>query len=231
MLLNKQKINRAVDKPLLDHERAMSWSMVSSYKFNKEQWWFKYVYHGKCTKEFCNVKQAVYAFCPLVKTSPEMEFGKEVGGKLEKDPTYMPEVLREGVMEYKLEARWKGIKLIGYADSLHDREFILNEFKTGRNAWTQKKVNDHGQLTMYALIFYIIQTQSPDWIMRLWWLKTKLDDEGNVRFVENMEPQVFYTTRTFTQCLEFADYLVKLHAEMTLYAENHAPPVLVPEDY
>lgn len=221
----------ATDKPFLDPERAVSWSMISSYKFNKDKWWFKYVYHGKCTKEFCMIANEVNEFCPVVETSPEMTFGKEIGHKLETDPTYLPQVPRQIVMEYKLSGMWKNMKLIGYADSLDDVVYFLEEYKTGRNAWTQKKADDHEQITLYLLVLYLTKGIRPESFQnRLHWLPTMITQEGKIQFVDPFEHHTFYTTRTLAQCLDFANYIEKVYKEMNEYAENHQWPVINSSD-
>lgn len=190
----------------------MSWSYYSSFLYNKEKWFAKY-YGGE--------EQS---------SSPAMDFGKEVGERLASDSTFMPEIKRYKHFEQCLEATLGDMKLLGYMDTSDLENKRLREFKTGnnKNPWTQKRVDDHGQLTMYALMIYLSHKIKPEELdIHLDWMPTLEADFSSVeafitempKVVFNPEARVmsFKTKRTTAQCLKFGAELKKVHKQMEKY--------------
>ena len=204
-------------KPTFDWTRPMSWSQLSSFEYDKEQWYKKYI-----LKQKPPVTQA-------------MMFGKTVGEKLEKDPKYLTQIPRQKTMEYEFEALYqfvfngkkRSIQLTGFADSFGDLIFRMEEYKTGKlsKPWTQKRADQHGQITMYLFMKWLKEKIPPEkFTCWLHWMPTQMDEEtGAVSFVEPIEKHIkhFETKRTMKDLREFAQRLESTIAAMVAYSENH----------
>lgn len=208
-------------------ERAYSWSQHSSFNYDPEQWYDKYITHGSCTRELCALGLAI---CPANAKSPEMEFGSMVGKKLETDPTFLPQIKRQNIMEHEFKCKYGKIDLIGFADSfctMTDKK--LEEYKTGVKKWDQKRVDEHGQLTMYSLMHYLITKTRPEEVeISLWWMPTKRTESGDfsvkIEFIEPIEENIksFKTKRTMRDILAFGSEINKTYRKMELYALSHS---------
>jgi len=182
--------------------RPMSWSQISQWKsYGKETWYEKYILDKKSPP------------------SKEMLFGSKVGKLLETDPSYRPEVPRQKTMEYELKSPLSDFYLIGFADSYGDLR--LDEYKTGKNEWTQKKVNEHGQLTMYALMLYLRENIDPSTLdINLHWLPT-VDKGDDIDFESPLTVKHFSTKRTKKDVLLFAAEIIKIREDMKKYVTIH----------
>ena len=185
--------------------RPLSWSAISSFAYDPEQWFEKYVM-GK-----------------VEKPNKEMIFGKMVGEKLASDPTYLPEVPRLGTYEKELRVMFNKIPLIGFLDNSDEIEKLDHqEFKTGKKPWTQKRANEHGQITLYSMLRYITDKIPPEeqhW--NLIWLPTCETGAFEIEFVPDMKPVIFTTKRTMADLLKFGAYIMKTTDEMRKYCANH----------
>lgn len=196
------------------HSRPLSWSSISSFTFSpesKEKWYKNYILDQK------------------EPPSEEMLFGSKVGKKMELDPTYLPEIPRFGKDEYAFSVVFNGIKLVGYADSFcHKTCKKLGERKTGKRGtyeWTQKKANEHGQLTMYCLMNYIQNKVKPeDTEIILSWIPTKKSENGSFKITIDFDGEIqhFKTKRTMQDILKFGAYINTIYKEMEDFIENHA---------
>jgi len=188
-------------------KRPLSWSAYSSFHYNPEQWFQNYVIGNK------------------EPPSPEMIFGSKVGKRLETDPTFLPMIPRHKKMEHPFNVVFSGIPLVGYADSfctVTDRK--LGEFKTGKKAWDQKRVDEHGQLTMYCLMHYITTKVPPEEVeITLAWMPTMENGSFEICFVEPIEQNIklFKTKRTTKQVLEFGVSIKNTVLLMQQYCDNH----------
>lgn len=190
-------------------DRPMSWSQISSFEWDPKQWYQKY---------YLNIKDD---------TTREMEFGKKIGKMLETDPKYLPQIPRHSKMEHEFKCKFKGIKngLVGYADSFCTiTNKKLTEFKTGKKAWDQKRADEHGQLTMYLLMHYIITKVPPEQVsIQLVWMPTKDNGDFSISFVEPIEKniKIFTTKRTLMDILQFGKRINSVHKQMKEYIKNH----------
>ena len=199
--MSKQHLDKLKSRPL-------SWSSISSWEYNKEEWARKYLTDCEHT------------------TNAEMEFGKKIGKKLETDPTYLPMIPRHSKMEHPFSVSLSGITLVGYADSFCDKTFKkLGEYKTGVKEWDKKRVDEHGQLTMYLLMNYITNKIKPEDVeVQLVWMPTKREETGTfdvkISFVEPIEEniKIFNTKRTMKDILKFAVYIKKTYKDMEKFA-------------
>ena len=168
-------------------ERPLSWSALSSFEWSAEQWYDNYI---------LNIKQS----------SPEMTFGSMVDKKLQDDPNYLPHVPRYQHMQHKMKAVFDGIPIIGVPDGLDYDPYKLSDYKTGKNPWTQKKADETGQLTFYALLLYLTEGLRPEvWDMAIHWLPTAYQSDFTIGFRNSTDPELitFPTKRTMLDILKF----------------------------
>lgn len=200
-------------------DRPLSWSAISSFEWNKTQWYRKYV-----LKE-------------LPEITPELEFGSMVDKKVQDDPTYLPNLVRYPVLQHEMRCVWDGIPLLGYADTfgragsvvsfLDDNKKTLKyglaknsirDYKTGRKPWDQKRADETGQLTMYLLMLYLRDKINPaDVECYIDWLPTHIED-GKIAFIQEGDIRTFKTKRTMRQVLDFGQRIKDSWAAMAEYA-------------
>lgn len=194
-------------KLTFDKTRPLSWSAISSFEYDPEQWYKKYV-----------LKEEDPA-------SKEMLFGSLIGKQLEKNSSFLPSIIRHSKMEHCFKVTFGKIPLVGYADSfctITNRK--LAEYKTGKKAWDQKRVDEHGQLTMYCLMNYITEKISPEEIdITLIWMPTQENGDFTISFVEPIEEniKIFKTKRTMQDILKFGARIKSTVKAMEEYAQNH----------
>lgn len=213
-------------------DRPISWSAISSFEYDADQWYEKYVVHALCTRNkfapdgimvlqgYCVITDSHNPRCPAVETSPQMEFGKMVGERYVADPKYLPKLPRFQIFEHEYRCSFKKIPLIGFADGWSPADLHLGELKTGVKKWDQKRADEHGQITMYNLMAYLIEGIKPEEIRNtLMWLPTQLVGD-KVSFKPDTQPVFIETKRTMTQVLEFGTRIVKTIEAMQEYAET-----------
>lgn len=217
-----------------DKSRPLSWSAISSYEWDPEQWYQKYVIHGKCTRGsnhedetvtfgFCTVSGLFSDHtCPAIETSIEMTFGKIVGERLAADPKYLPHVKRYPIFEHEMRCTFGKIPLIGYADGWNPPVFNLGEYKTGKKKWDQQRADEHGQITMYCLMLWIIDKIHPERITAdLHWLPTQDMADFSISFIDESQIHSFTTKRTMKDVLEFGSRITRTYSAMEAYCKNH----------
>lgn len=201
-------------KPQFDEKRPMSWSQISSFEYDHEQWYQKYVL-GKEEKP-----------------TPELVFGKKFADACEARKPLAPVTLLS-VVEHPFTVTFDGIALIGFADTFcGETRRKTGEFKTGAKPWDQKRVDEHGQITMYAFMHYIKEGIKPEECEYfLEWIPTRriARDNGDfsgheydIEFVMPIEVKHFTTKRTMVDVLNFASRIKKVRAAMKSYALAHA---------
>ncbi len=202
-------------KPLFNKDRPLSWSAISSFEYDKEQWYRRYVLGEQD------------------KPSPELIFGKAFADSVEAGKPLAP-VTQHSKVEQQFTVMFGPIPLVGYADTFDDAYFrAIGEYKTGVKKWDQKRVDEHGQITMYCLMNFITNRIKPDEVdLFLEWIPTmKIPKENGdfgdfdyeIAFASN-PPEVikFKTRRTMADILEFGARIVRVYNEMEQYALQHA---------
>lgn len=188
----------------LDKTRPLSWSSISSFEYDREKWFKKYVLGEKPP------------------TSKEMEFGSHVGKQLETNPEFLPEVIRLPHMEYELRAVCGGIPMVGYMDSFCEKTKHMIEYKTGKQKWDKKRVDNHGQIDMYLFLLYLIKGIKPEEVsVTLYWLPTKDNGDFTISFTDDFKPHTFKTKRTTKDILMFGAKIQKVWKEMEEYVNNY----------
>lgn len=185
-------------------KRPLSWSAISSFEYNPAEWHTRYI---------LNEKQA---------ENMAMKFGKVFAKSCEDGKPLAPVTLLRK-MEHKFEVVFNGIKMVGYADTFDDVTFTdLGEYKTSKNIWTQAKVDQHGQLTMYCL-FNLIQNKIQPEQMNIFLecLQTKESKDFKLQFMDPLKVHHFKTKRTMADVLAFGARINKVVKEMEKYAQSY----------
>ncbi len=196
-------------------DRPLSWTAISSFEYDPEQWLAKYVLKAEPT------------------TSPEMIFGSETGRQLAESPSFLPEVPRLPIFEYELRAKFGKVWLIGFIDSYGPPKDVpkfgapgtvrtfaeLYEYKTGKKAWTQQRADEHGQIDMYLLMLNIMHKLKPEEVScTVFWLPTQENGDFTISFVPGRGVQSFRTQRSMRDILLFGARINKTLTLMQKYA-------------
>jgi len=127
-------------------KRPLSHSQLSSFEYDPEQWYQSY---------WLGVRSPANA---------EMMAGSRIGDLIGTDKSPIPNLTPPGVKEYEMKGVYEGITLIGFADHYCPETKVLHENKTSANKsrWTKKKVSEHPQLTMYAMLLQLQDGVEPE---------------------------------------------------------------------
>lgn len=187
-------------------QRPFSWSQLSSWEYNHDVWYSKYILNKK------------------EEDNKEMALGRALATALEHGKCDIPELVKK--LPYKKEHPFKvnfnGIVLIGFADDFDDKSFkVLNEVKTGKKPWTADRVRKHGQIDMYLLINYITNKVKPEDVKcTLHWLPTSENGDFSLDFVRPIVVHSFPTKRTMRDILAFGARVNAARAEMITYIQS-----------
>ena len=188
-------------------KRPLSWSAISSFEYDPEQWYKRYV---------LNEKQP---------DSKEMIFGKELALSIENNTCVVPNLLKvlQKKKEHPFKVVFNGIPMVGYADAFCDKSFkYIDEVKTGKKVWTQKRADEHGQITMYVLMNYITNKVLPEEVScALHWIPTEENGNYSIDFVRPVTFHTFYTKRSMKDMLLFGARINKTVKEMEQYVLRH----------
>lgn len=187
--------------------RPLSYSAVSSFEYDKNQWFETYMK---------GVKQ----------TSPELTFGSMVDLKIQNDPTFIPTLPRYPNMQWEGKVVFNNIPLIGKADGIDFDKKMLADYKTGRLEWDKKRADETDQLTFYLLLIYVIKKIKPqEFRCFIHWLPTKKDESGDFKTTISFRddpviPITFETKRTMTDILRLGLHIKEVVSEMESYAQS-----------
>ena len=162
----------------------LSWFQYSLFNKSKRGYWRRYglLEENKSNIFFDKGKEFVDA----------MQFGTD---GLSTDPL-IEQVVRVcpklDIQEDKIEVRVEnGEKILCYVDSSAIENDMFYEYKTGKDVWTQEKVDEHEQLDFYALAYWIRNGKKDIPKCKLIWVETyehELDDGSTVlRYTGNIE--------------------------------------------
>ena len=189
--------------------RDVSWSQLSSYWYSKQQWANSYLFNTPFTP------------------NAGMIFGNVVGDTLGlgKKKSMVPKLEKHliGEKEHSLTVRLNDRYLIGYADHYCPKKKILNENKTSqkKTRWNQVEVDNHGQLTMYALIILLRDSIPPEELkIYLNFIPVENRDFGGMHIPDPDEFYRYETKRTTKQCLEFGSKIERTLKEMEEYIKT-----------
>lgn len=188
-------------------QRPLSWSAISSFEWDPEQWYRRYV---------LGIEED---------PTEELKFGKYVGDMLQKSKDFMKSIPRLSVFEHEMRATLKTkkglIPMLGFMDA-HEPILDMDEYKTGKKPWTQERADTHGQIDMYLLLHFLLTKTAPEKMrVRIFWMPTKLNGDFTISFVGADNAICFHTKRTTRQVLEFATRIKKTVEAMEQYVRNH----------
>ncbi len=183
--------------------RPLSWSQISTFEYDKESWFQKYVLKEKQEE------------------SKEMLFGKKFADAVEDNKPLAPITIFKEV-EHEFKSVFCGIPLVGFADTFNSETYKqLGEYKTSKKLWNQKKVDNHGQLTMYCFMNYINNKVRPEDVeIFLECVQTTDSDQGEVVLKEPVIVHHFKTKRTMDDIIQFGKRINNIIIEMQDYCDN-----------
>lgn len=199
-------------KDIYHKDRPMSWSAISSFEWNPNQWYRKYV-----LKE-------------LPEITPELEFGSYIDKRVQNEPDFLPGLVRYPVIQHEMRCVFNGIPLLGFSDTarLPTKKaktrvpVAVRDYKTGRKPWTQKRADETGQLTLYTFMLYMMDKIKPEDIeLYIDWMPTHYVD-GKIAFIKEGDIHTFQTRRTMQQCLAFGQRIKDTWDAMQEYGERQA---------
>jgi len=118
----------------------LSWSQIELWNRSKSQYIDRYINE---------VEQY---------ETKELRFGKDFAKEVEKSDVLTTEI--------KLCHEIEGVKVLGFLDQMKDNSII--EYKTGKEPWTQERVDTHGQLALYTLLYFEEFQEMPKKVMLIW---------------------------------------------------------------
>lgn len=187
--------------------RDFSWSQLSSFEYDPEQWYTRYVLGQKD------------------EPTNEMLFGRDLATALETNTCNIPDLVKKLPFkkEHPFKVKFGDMTLVGFADDFDHESFLhLNEVKTGKAPWTQKRADEHGQFDMYLLMNYITNKIRPEEVAcSLHWVPTKQNGDFSISFVEPIVVHTFSTKRTMQDILVFGTRINRVYKEMGEYIKNH----------
>lgn len=186
------------------HSLNLSPSAINSFLWNPVQWFDAYILGN-------------------FKKSKEMDFGTMIDLKIQNDPNFLPHLPRYEYMQEELVAMLGNIRLKGKPDGFNlTKSKELFDYKTGRNPWTQQKVDDSIQLKFYLLLLYINKKIRPEeFTCGIHWLPTKETGDFKVEFVEEKNIKTFVTRYTLQDLLVFIKQIKGIYKEMEQYVASY----------
>jgi len=196
----------------------MSYSQFSTWEYNyrnkvgKEEWFDRYIKNKQTPP------------------GPELKFGKKFGDSVEAGKPLAP-VTMLSKMEQGFNVVMSGIKLVGYSDTFNKETLKeTGEYKTGVRPWTQKLVDEHKQITFYALFNLITNKINPE-DCKFWleWVPTVRIDRANgdfsgddydIEFQQPTEVHHFDTKRTMKDITKLIRFITDTRKEMEIYARK-----------
>ena len=185
--------------------RPLSYSQLSSWEWDKEQWYDNYILGNRQP------------------ATPAMVAGNKYGDMLGRANSPVEELKDIGICEYKLTGNIDDIYMIGYVDGWMENELILHENKTSDNPkrWSQKKVDEHKQIDMYLLLLFLQEKIKPEDVTC--YLNFIQLDRGGDMIYRLSDPLVWHqfpTKRTSVDLLRYAHYVKDTVADMEKYVND-----------
>ena len=167
-------------------------------------------------------RKRYYEDSPMVFT-PELAFGKKIADLLETKDESVAHIKQYLKPEQKINCEIEGVPIFGFIDSFDPETNSFYEFKTGRVAWTQKRVDKHLQLDIYSLCIENIFGSVND-ECELIWMETEKNEEKTTGLITHEESHRIVLTgvvkefkRTITESDRFAcrDMIVRVAREIS----------------
>ena len=177
------------DSGVLQRLSYISWSKLTLWEHSKDE--FRRVYIDGFKRE-----------------SWAMDLGSRMAHAVENDEPSEDPIIEQGRMflpklkkqNFKIDVNCSVCPLTGKMDTFDPKTKKFRDHKTGKWPWTQKKVNDHGQITFYYYLIWLKYKKMPP---KAWldWINTDPEskDYGRVKS--------FPTVRSMTD-------LIKMHTRI-----------------
>ncbi len=201
-------INKNFDILVFLKTRPLSWSSMSSFAYDPEDWYRKYILGIKSPD------------------TAELKFGREFAHDIEHERCKVPGLLRllQKKKEHPFNVMFGKIPMTGFADAFCTETLRkLDELKTGAKAWDQKRANEHGQIKMYALMNLITNKVKPeDTTFRLYWVPTIKLGNFSVTYAQPIRFVPFEIKITMADVIKFGALINTTVKQMEAYVRNHA---------
>ncbi len=135
--------------------------------------------------------------------SPEILFGGKIGRLLETHDESMSHILQYAVPEQELRFSVDGVNILGFIDSFSPERNAILEYKTGKQPWTQARVNKHLQLDIYSLGVETLFGRVED-LCHLIWMQTEQVDhkkEGRSTHADSYSIRLTGRVETFPRVI------------------------------
>ncbi len=191
----------------INRHRPLSWSALSAFEYNKEQFYSKYIEGIKTDP------------------TPKMLYGNVVGERIASDANFLPEISpRYKIYEKKLEGKIGEICLTGFLDNYCPDTHAFHEFKTSssKTRWTQKSANEHGQILFYKLLIWLNYQIPPEQVKcRLWYIPVHENGSFEMELSKELI-QSFEVKHTSADVLKFGNYIKQVWKEMEEFVESYS---------
>lgn len=150
----------------------LSWSQIRLFEFSPDLYVRRYIYG--------EVEPQTEAMRLGKRLARAIELREETGDDaldnlLNSFPAYPQR-------EWEIKADLEGVEvpLYGVLDGFDEAGLRIGEYKSGK-LWTQKMVDESGQLKMYALLVWLKYKRMPSEVM-LHWARTHYEDDKGLTF-------------------------------------------------
>lgn len=182
--------------------RPLSWSAISSFEYNPDDWYDRYI---------LGVKKP---------DTKEMIFGKKFAESIENGEPMAPVTILSAV-EHRFSVVFNGIPMIGFADTFCTETMRrLGEYKTSRTGWDQARVDEHGQITLYALFNFVTNGVPPEDVdFFLEYVATEETGDFNIRLKDPVKVHHFDTKRTTADIIRFGKRIMDVVDAMQAHVD------------
>ncbi len=103
-----------------------------------------------------------------------LRFGGGIAKLIEegKHKDLLPDLVVYEKPEFEIRVEVMGVPMLAYLDGYDPVKNVFLEYKTGKHAWTQAKVQKHDQLTLYATMLKALTGKMPEYC-DLYWIETQ----------------------------------------------------------
>ncbi|PZM86409.1 hypothetical protein DLH72_01005 [Candidatus Gracilibacteria bacterium] len=115
--------------------------------------------------------------------------------------------------ENKFQDFVEGVCVLGYSDNCSADWKGLKEFKTGKTAWDEKRVDEHGQLDLYCLLTYLKKGYFPEDI-ELIWFPTSENEAGEIILTGEIKKFKFDIEKNRERILSWKEKIPKIFDEI-----------------
>jgi len=162
-------------------------------------------------------------------TNAEMRYGRKIADGLidKKNKEWDIEFLRTWLpepdeREKEILIAVDSVPVLVKMDGFTKKGLIIDEYKTGKSAWTQKKVDASDQITIYSMVVW--KKYKKNLKIRFHWIPTH-DIDGKVVITGEM-PKTFATQRSIKDYMLMFSRLKQAYLGIKelrkLYADNHS---------